>query len=120
MGDSVVRSAVRLVRSGRIGASGPSPASAAPPAARTVDLGISAVRDWESLLGDGSVRRLSLEVAEVSEAFAQAGNQAAADDPETANPTDAFIDLYVAPVSVPTIGRSLLGDAGYERLSARL
>ncbi len=35
-------------------------------------------------------------------------------------PATRFIDLYVAPVSVPTIGRSLLGDDGYERLKARL
>ena len=43
-----------------------------------------------------------------------------ADNPETGDPGDTFIDLYVAPVSVPTIRRSLLGDAGFERLRARL
>jgi NosR/NirI family transcriptional regulator, nitrous oxide reductase regulator len=117
MGDSVVRSAVRLIRSGRMG--GTAPAVAAPQA-RSVDLGKSEIRDWESLLGDGSVRRLSLTVGEVNEAFAKAGNQAAADNPETGDPGDPFIDLYVAPVSVPTIGRSLLGDAGFEQLRARL
>jgi NosR/NirI family nitrous oxide reductase transcriptional regulator len=117
MGDSVVRSAVRLIRSGRLG--GAAPAVAAPQV-RSVDLSQSETRDWESLLGDGSVRRLSLTVGEVNEAFVKAGNQAAADNPETGDPGDTFIDLYVAPVSVPTIGRSLLGDAGFERLRARL
>ena len=121
MGDSVVRSAVRLIRSGRLGTVQGAPASAAaPPAAKSLDLSKSEVRDWQTLLGDGSVRRLSLTVGEVNEAYAKAGNQEAANNPETGDPNDTFIDLYVAPVSVPTVGRSLLGDAAYAQLMARL
>jgi NosR/NirI family nitrous oxide reductase transcriptional regulator len=121
MGDSIVRSAVRLIRSGRLGSAGPTaPSAAAPSASRTVDLRQSEVRDWESLLGDGSVRRLHLTIGEVSDAFAKAGNTAAAQNPEAGEPGDTFIDLYVAPVSVPTIGRSLLGEDGYQRLVQRL
>lgn len=121
MGDSVVRSAVRLIRSGRL-SSGSQPATAAPAASavKAVDLEISERRDWETLLGDGSVRRLSLAIGEVSEAFAKAGSRDAAENPEPGEADDAFIDLYVAPVSVPTIGRSLLGDTGYEQLRSRL
>jgi NosR/NirI family transcriptional regulator, nitrous oxide reductase regulator len=120
MGDSVVRSAVRLIRSGRLGGGSAAPTAAAPAAVRTVDLEKSEVRDWESLVGDGSVRRLSLTVGEVNEAFAKAGNQEAASNSETNDPNDTFIEMYVAPVSVPTIGRSLLGDEGYQRLKERL
>jgi NosR/NirI family nitrous oxide reductase transcriptional regulator len=120
MSDSVVRSAVRLIRSGRLGAAGQTVASAAPPVIKTLDLSKSEVRDWQSLLGDGSVRRLSLTVGEVSEAFRQAGKEEAATNAETNDPNDTFIDLYLAPVSVPTIGRSLLGDAAYDQLTARL
>jgi len=121
MGDSVVRSAVRLIRSGRLGTASPITPSAAPPhAVRAVDLQQSEVRDWESLLGDGSVRRLHLTIGEVSDAFAKSGNAAAAQNPETGEPADTFIDLYVAPVSVPTIGRSLLGEEGYQRLARHL
>jgi NosR/NirI family nitrous oxide reductase transcriptional regulator len=120
MGDSVVRSAVRLIRSGRIGTAGPAAAAAAHAAVRSVDLEKSEIRDWQTLLGDGSVRRLSLTVGEVNDAYIQAGNQEAAANSETNDPADTFIDMYVAPVSVPTIGRSLLGDAGYEQLRARL
>nr|WP_246180204.1 NosR/NirI family protein [Microvirga thermotolerans] len=119
MGDSVVRSAVRLIRSNRLGG-GQAPAAAAAPATKSVDMARSEIRDWQSLLGDGSVRRLSLTVGEVDEAFARAGNREAANNPETGDPSDPFIDLYVAPVSVPTIGRSLLGDAAYDQLRARL
>lgn len=120
MGDSVVRSAVRLIRSGRLGAQSGLVAATTPSAVKTLDFTKSEIRDWQTLLGDGSVRRLSLTVGEVSEAFAKAGNQEAANNAETNDPTDTFIDLYLAPVSVPTIGRSLLGDQGYEQVKARL
>jgi NosR/NirI family nitrous oxide reductase transcriptional regulator len=119
MADSVVRSAVRLIRGGRLGGAG-ALASAAAAEPRIVDPDGSERRSWASLLGDGSVRRLDLTNSDVNEAFARSGNPAAAAHPER-GPADAtFIDLYVALVSVPTIGRSLLGDAGYERLKARL
>src|SRR5207248_4297993 len=49
-----------------------------------------------------------------------AGNAAAAARPEDGTPDDTFIDLYVADVAVPTIGRSLLGDESYDRLTGRL
>ncbi|XOC83280.1 4Fe-4S binding protein (plasmid) [Microvirga sp. M2] len=122
MGDSVVRSAVRLIRGGRLGGGGQAAGASAPaPAAvKTLDMSKSEVRDWQTLLGDGSVRRLSLTVGEINEAYAKAGNQEAASNAETNDPSDTFIDLYLAPVSVPTIGRSLLGDAGYDQLKARL
>jgi NosR/NirI family transcriptional regulator, nitrous oxide reductase regulator len=119
MGDSVVRSAVRLIRSGRIGADAGSVVAAAQ-TTKTVDQDKSEIRDWETLVGDGSVRRLHLTIGEVNGAFARSGNAAAADSPEPGDPDDTFIDLYVAPASVPTIGRSLLGDEAFERLKARL
>ncbi|MGH6807641.1 MAG: FMN-binding protein, partial [Ensifer adhaerens] len=121
MGDSVVRSAVRLIRAGRLGAGAPATANvAAAPTARRIDLGKSELRDWQTLLGDGSVRRLTLSIGDINDAFARAGNQDAADNPEPGDASDTFIDLYLAPVSVPTIGRSLLGDDGFERLRSRL
>lgn len=101
MGDSVVRSAIQLIRSNRLGNA---PAAAVvPPAAvaRQVDPTQTESRSWDELIGDGSVRRLRLLVGEVSDAFEQAGQSDAAAQPETGNPDDLFIDLYVAPVSVP-------------------
>ncbi len=119
MADSVTRSAVRLIRSGRLsGTATAAPAAAV--AARDVDYARRETRGWEELLGDGSVRRLALSVGDVNEAYQQAGKSEAAANSETADPADSFIDLYVAPMSVPTIGQSLLGAAGYEQLKARL
>jgi NosR/NirI family nitrous oxide reductase transcriptional regulator len=119
MGDSIVRSATRLIRSGRLGGPDTVPAAALQ-VARTIDTDPGTVRDWESLVGDGSIRRLTLTVADINQAFAKAPNAAARALPEEGDPGDTFIDLYVADVAVPTIGRSLLGDDGYDRLARRL
>ncbi|NPV21638.1 regulatory protein NosR [Bradyrhizobium sp. 81013] len=120
MHDSIVRAAIRLIRSGRIGAGIATAAATQPSVIKTIDPGQSEIRDWTNLLGDGSVRRLHLSIGDVNEAFARSGNAAAAQNPEPGNSDDTFIDLYAALASVPTIGRSLLGDDGYQRLKARL
>jgi NosR/NirI family nitrous oxide reductase transcriptional regulator len=121
MSDSIVRSAVRLIRTGRAGGGEAATAAAAlPPVTKTLDLQHSEIRDWTSLLGDGSVRRLHLTIGDVNEAFAKTGNTAAAQNPEPGDASDTFIDLYVALVTAPTIGRSLLGDDGYQRLKDSL
>ncbi|WP_456711576.1 4Fe-4S binding protein [Bradyrhizobium sp. USDA 4353] len=120
MHDSIVRGAMRLIRSGRIGASTATAAAPQPNVVKSVDPDKSEIRDWTSLLGDGSVRRLHLSIGDVNDAFAKSGNAAAAQNPEPGGADDTFIDLYVALASVPTIGRSLLGDEGYQRLKARL
>jgi NosR/NirI family nitrous oxide reductase transcriptional regulator len=123
MADSIVRSAVRLVRAGRLSPEGKAQAGAAAgPAAgpKIIDREHVEVRSWDSLLGDGSVRRLHLSIGDINQAFEKSGNEAAAAASEPGDPADTFIDLYVALVSVPTIGKSLLGDEGYERLEKRL
>jgi NosR/NirI family nitrous oxide reductase transcriptional regulator len=118
MSDSIVRSAVKLIRTGRVGGGGI--AAALPPVIMTLDLEHSEIRDWASLVSDGSVRRLHLSIGDVNEAFAKSGNAAAAQNQEPGEASDTFIDLYVALVSAPTIGRSLLGDEAYQRLKEGL
>jgi NosR/NirI family nitrous oxide reductase transcriptional regulator len=117
IGDSILRSALKVVQARGFGQA---PAAATPPVATTVDLGKSDLVDWQTLLGDGSVRRLHLSVADINDAYARSGNAEAAKRPEKGSPDSTFIDLYVAPVTIPTIGRSLLGDAEYSRMMQRL
>lgn len=119
MGDSISRAAVQLIRSNRLGGD-VAVTKTEPTFIRKLDPSKSEVRDWETLVGDGSVRSLRMTVGEVSEDFRKAGKTVAADKPETHDPNGRFIDLYLAPVSVPSIGRSLLGDVSYERLTSRL
>jgi NosR/NirI family nitrous oxide reductase transcriptional regulator len=121
MSDSIVRSASKLIRAGRVGGGAATAVSAAlPPVTKTVNLERSEIRNWQSLAGDGSMRHLHLTIADVNDAFFKSGNAAAAENSEPGDPGDTFIDLYVALVSVPTIGRGLLGDEAYARLKERL
>ncbi|YBV96521.1 NosR/NirI family protein [Phyllobacteriaceae bacterium JZ32] len=119
MGDSVVRSAIRIIRSGRLGGK-VTQGMAATAGPREVDDAVQDIRDWQALVGDGSVRALRLTVGEVTDEFLRAGQPQGADHPESADPAERFIELYLAPVSVPAIGLSLLGETGYQRLRERL
>ncbi len=115
--DSITRAVRAFAASRGIGGLGPGQATPAAAAlATTVDMSRIQTEDWPALLDDGSVRRLHLSVSEVNDAFAHSGNQAAASRPEPGDPQADFIDLYIALVSVPSVGRSLLGPDFYERL----
>jgi NosR/NirI family nitrous oxide reductase transcriptional regulator len=121
IGDSILRSALKILQARGGGpAAAAAAAGATAPAVTTVDLGRSDVVDWATLIGDGSVRRLHLSVADINDAYARSGNAAAARRPEKGPPDATFIDLYVAPATIPTIGRSLLGDAEYQRVTQSL
>jgi len=113
--DTIVRSAVKVARmlSGRADT-----AAAAPPL--RIDPARTAKQDWLTLFGDGSVRRLHLKVADVNEAYVKAGHANAKVPPDEAKPEATFIELYAALVSIPSVGRSLLGEAEYANLRKRL
>jgi NosR/NirI family nitrous oxide reductase transcriptional regulator len=116
MGESVVRSAVRVARALHLGAA----TSGAQAAARVLDPQAGAIADWPTLLREGAVRHLRLVVGEVNKAFAESGNKAAASRPEPGAADQPFIDLYAALVSQPAIGRSLLGDDEYASVARML
>lgn len=118
IGDSIARSAVRIARSRGLG--GAQAAAAAPASVRTIDETKNGTADWTALLGDGSIRHLSLSVGDINDAFVKSGNPLAAEHPEEGPDSDSFIDLYVALASEPVIGRSLLGDAAYAQLKQGL
>ncbi|MEN1956781.1 4Fe-4S binding protein [Luteimonas sp. MJ145] len=115
MGESVTRSAARVAR--LLGLDGGQPAAAAAageaPQARAVDAEAGSIAGWQELLDEGAVSHLHLTVGEVNDSFAEAGDPEAARRPQAGAPDDPFIDLYVALVSQPAIGRSLLGESEY-------
>ncbi len=118
IGDSITRSVMAVARDYGIGRAGA--AQAAPAERREIDPDETGLQSWDALLESGAVGRLHVSVADINQAFEQTGRAAAADKPEPGEPDDTFIDLYAALVSVPAIGRSLLGDAEYRYLSERL
>ncbi|WP_168220475.1 NosR/NirI family protein [Azospirillum thermophilum] len=115
IGDSIIRSGKKVMQ-----ALGSATAEAAPKEVRSLDLSKSGIEDWQTLVGDGSVRRLLLTVGEVNAAFERTGKAEAIARPEPGSPDEPFIELYAALATIPTIGRSLLGDAEYQALTQRL
>lgn len=112
--DSIVRSGIRVARSLGLGGLAPlapptGPRFAIDPEARAAD-------DWFTLVGDGTVRRMSLDVGQVNAAFAAMADPRAAARPHRGAPDDTFIDMYAALVSVPAIGEALLGPAEFANL----
>ena len=118
IGESIVHSAIKVARA--VGMGGTAIAAASAASRGQIDTEREAPADWIGLLGDGSIRRLQLTVGEVSEAFSRAGDTEAAQHPESTDPSATFIDLYVAPVSVPGIGKRLLDPERYETLRKSL
>jgi len=75
--------------------------------------------DWQTLLGDGSIRKLYLDRQTVDEAFV--GTEA--ETIEQALPSqksDMFAEIYYAQADIPTVGRNLLGDSEYQWLMKTL
>lgn len=114
--DSVLRAGIRVAR--EIGLSGLKARQAAPVASISEDSG--EIKSWQALLDEGAITHLSISVDQINQAFINAGAQKAAQRPEAGPGEAVFIDLYAAQVSVPVIGRSLLGENLYRQLAESL
>ena len=112
--DSIVRSGLQVARALGLGGLAAPAADTGPRFELNPDA--TAAADWQTLLGDGSIRRLSLTVGDVNEAFAAHEDPRAAERPIPGAPEDVFIDMQMALVSVPAIGKAVLGDTGYANL----
>ena len=110
--DSIRRASVRVAR--LLGLAGLTPISLKTATVKkTVIRTMNDIKDWQTLTGEGSVRRLKLSVGEINAAFGKSGNAIAIERAEPGLPGDTFIDLYVASLSVPGIAKSLIGEAEY-------
>lgn len=116
--DSIVRASVKVARAMGLGGLASVVAQAGP--TYTLNPSAQAASDWQTLAGDGTIRRMSLDVAQVNDAFAATGDERAIARPEKGAPEDRFIDLYTSLISVPQIGESLLGAAEYGNQAAFL
>ncbi|RBP27570.1 NosR/NirI family nitrous oxide reductase transcriptional regulator [Marinobacter pelagius] len=76
-------------------------------------------KGWQTLLGEGSVRRMKLTRGQVDDAFK--GTDAEGIDPTPKKHRGKpLIDLYTAYLDVPTIGRNLLGESQFQWLTGEL
>jgi len=113
--DSIVRAGLKVARA--LGLGGLKPLAGRVGPQREINPNLTDTQDWETLTGNGGVRRISIDVGQVNAAFVEAGDEEAAARPEKGDTSETFIDMQAALVSVPAIGRSLLGDAEYENMS---
>jgi NosR/NirI family nitrous oxide reductase transcriptional regulator len=117
--DSIIRAAIKVARSRSIGGLKPDDMSGPKEIVSIKEKPVE-VENWQTLTGDGSVRRLTLSVGEITEAFHKAGKTIAAGKAESKLPTDEFIDLYAASAAIPDVALSLLGVQEYKNLKKKL
>lgn len=115
--DSLIRSGIKVAKA--LGLAGFAGQEAKAPA-KLLDPAKDQPTDWQTLAGNGSVRRFLVDVADINKAFAALGDPRAADKAEPGPDADAFIDVWTGLASQPAIGRSVLGDAEYANLKALL
>ncbi len=118
MDDTILRSAIKVARAHRLGGLTPERQATGPRA--VINAAAGEVENWQALLADGSVQQLALTLEQVNAAFEASGDPLAIKRPEEGAPDESFIQLYAAVVSIPAIGRSLLGEAEYNNLTQRL
>lgn len=107
--DSIIRAGLKVAR--QLGLGGLAVEEAGTGPQFEIDPDAQAATDWMTLEGDGTLRRLSLDVGQVNEAFAAMDDPRAAKRALTEAPETTFIEMQAALVSQPAIARALLGDA---------
>ena len=118
MDDTILRSAIMVAREYELGGLRPEQKRTGPN--YIVDPEISVIQNWQTLIDEGAIQKLVLTIDEVNEAFIATGDPLAAAKAEQGAPGEKFIELYAAVVSIPSVGRSLLGEAEYKNLVDRL
>jgi NosR/NirI family nitrous oxide reductase transcriptional regulator len=111
MDDSILRGSVKVAKLLGLGGLSADAGKAGPVLEFNPDAAVE--ETWLGMLGDGTVRRMTLDVGQVNAAFEASGDARAIKRPEKGAPEDRFIDMYVSLVSVPQIGLTLLGEAEF-------
>lgn len=116
--DSIVRAGLKVARALGLGGLAPDAAPTGPVFELNPDA--PAAPDWMTLEGDGTLRRLSLDVGQVNAAFAALGDPRATERALTEAPETTFIEMQAALVSHPAIARAILGEGEAANLMGSL
>jgi NosR/NirI family transcriptional regulator, nitrous oxide reductase regulator len=106
--DSIVRAGLKVARALGLGGLAAAVAPSGPMFELNPDA--PAAADWMTLEGDGTLRRLSLDVGQVNAAFAALGDDRATARALTEAPETTFIEMQAALVSHPAIAKAILGE----------
>ncbi len=115
--DSIIRSGLKVARA--LGLGGLASEVDTGPGFE-IDETAQAPDSWMEMEGDGTLRRLSLDVGQMNAAFAAMDDPRAGERALTEQPDTGFIDMQMALVSVPAIGRAILGEADFDNLETWL
>jgi len=116
--DSIVRSALKVARGLALGGLAPLAARQGP--ARVIDPEAQEPKSWDDAVGSGAIRRFTLDVGQLNATFERSGDAAAIARPELGDPSDPFLGIATTLVSVPALGRAMLGAAEFKNLQAWL
>ncbi len=112
--DSIVRSSIKVARILGLGGLDNAAAEAAP--THILNMENRDVLDWVTMASDGTVRRMTIDISQINEAFAATGDPRVLKHAEKGDSGDTYIDLHTALISAPSIGLSLLGENEYGNL----
>ncbi len=118
MDDTILRSAIKVARNQGLAGLTPKRKRTGPVASINPDIDQHA--DWATLVREGSIAHLKISLQQINDAFKESGNPRALDFPEAGAADETFVELYAAVVSIPSIGRSLLGENEYRNLIHQL
>ena len=113
--DSIVRAGLKVAR--QLGLGGLAVEETGTGPQFEFDTDAEAASDWMTLEGDGTLRRLSLDVGQVNAAFEAMDDPRAAERALTEAPETTFIEMQAALVSHPAIAEALLGTAPAQNLN---
>jgi len=118
MDGTILRSTIMVAREYGLGGLRPERKRSGPQYA--IDPDINVIANWQTLVDEGAIRKLVLTIDDVNKAFDGTGDALAAEKAEQGAPDEIFVELYAAVVTIPSVGQSLLGEAEYRNLVARL
>ena len=118
MDDNILRSAIKVARNYGLAGLEAKRKQSGPVASVNEDINV--IKNWKELVSEGSVQKLKISLGQINKAFKDSGSQLAIDNPEEGKDDETFIELYAAIVSIPSIGRSLLGENEYKNLKKKL
>lgn len=118
MDDNILRGSIKVARNHGLSGLEAERKQTGPVA--SINTEINVIKSWQELVSEGSVHHLKITLGEINQAFKDSGNPLALDFPEEGETDEIFIELYAAVVSIPSIGRSLLGENEYLNLKKKL
>ena len=119
MDDNILRSAIKVARKYGLSGLKEKVKQASGPVA-SINKELNIIKSWKELLAEGSVQQLKISLKQINKAFKETGNQLAIDNAEEGKDDEIFIELYAAMVSIPSIGKSVLGENEYKNLLKKL